>query len=339
MKLAPSILPKLPARSDYRAKLWPHGEFASWQVKRVPTLGKLVIDRPGVTGGLGDPSISGLINCHEKSQDGSEPVISRNWGLTSYMRKLLRSAGEVLERQHGKYNLAFLTVTMPFSKPLEVKRFLIEWPEMQRRLVQEITRQLQRSGLSPEICWVTELQSKRGRAQGFPCPHMHLLVAGRANGGRWALSYDWLKTAWYRIVKDCTGQDFDPVAATRIEAVRKSCAAYMTKYVTKAKASEARVWEGTEWEVYLPKRWGRVTNTLRKDVLQAIEMLTGEGGLSFSQDLQLIQAQGQVQIVFAAYGCSCGFILDKATFNDAWQYYRMIDEVDRQMRMLEPNKG
>ena len=285
MRIAKTTLTKLPPRTDYRAKLWPHGEFASWKVRRVPSLGKLIVNRVGPTGGLGNPSSTGLINCAEKSQDALEPVISRNWGLTSYMRKLLRSAGEVLERQHGKFNMAFITVTMPYSHPNDVRRFLLEWSEIQRRFVQEITRQLVRSSVSPEIAWVTELQGKRGQVYGYPCPHMHILVAGRLPGQPWALHKDWVRQTWHRVVKECCQKDFDPSAATRIESVRKSCAAYMTKYVTKATAAESKIWEGTEWEAFLPKRWGRVTNTLRHDVLQSIEMLTGEGGLALSFDL------------------------------------------------------
>lgn len=325
MRIAKTTLPKLPPRTDYRAKLWPHGEFASWKVRRIPSLGNLKVKRVGSTGGLGGSPIYGFINYAEKSQDAETKAATRNWGLTSYMRKLLRSAGEVLERKHGKYNMAFITVTMPYSHPNDVKRFLLEWSEIQRRFVQEITRQLIRHSVSPEIAWVTELQGKRGQVYGYPCPHMHLLVAGRLPGHAWALHKDWVRQAWYRIVKDCCQKDFDPSAATRIESVKKSCAAYMTKYVTKATAAESKLWEGTEWEVYLPDRWGRVTNTLRKDVLEAIEMLTGEGGLALSFDLPELQEAGQVYLVFSEYGCTSGFVLDKAAFNDAWQYYRSVD--------------
>lgn len=312
-------------RSDYRAKLWPHGEFASWQARRVKSLGKvrrLVEAAPGSPSSMG----SSTVTKNRNDDSGAEnPGTARNWGITSYMKKLLRSAGEVLERKHGRDAMAFITTTMPYSKPDDVRRFLIEWPEIQRRFLEEITRQLVRAGLSPEICWVTELQGLRGQRYGYPCPHLHILLNGRHPSGTWALSKDWVRQTWYRVVRNAVQVDFDPSAATRIESVRKSCAAYMTKYVTKAKASETKKWEGTEWEPFLPKRWGRVTNTLRREVLQAIEMLIGEGGLAFSMDLQGLQADGQVYIVFSEYGCSSGYIVDKQTFDDIWQYYRLLD--------------
>lgn len=243
------------------------------------------------------------------------------------MKKVIRSAGEVLVRRVKRQNVAMLTCTMPYTKADLVRRFLIEWAGIQRQFCQELKRELERRGLPGNLIWVTELQDRRGAAEGYPCPHLHMLFQGRHNGRGWAISPARIKGIWNRIVENACQISFDGSASTRIEAVRSNAAAYITKYLCKASKGPAQ-WVGTEWEKFLPKRYARVTGELRKDVDRMTAMLRGAGAYAIAHDLQHLADSGEVALTFSDGSSQCGFVLDRKTFEETFAYYREIEAVD-----------
>lgn len=331
MNAEPRIADRPPKASKTmaRAKLWPHGDFSAWRqrttavnpgVKRYQEVTK----EDGYTG----PSLMGSSTIAISEHSDQACTKPRNWALNSNMKKLLRSAGTLMERKHGRQRMAFVTVTMPGLSDSGVKRFLIEWPNMVMDLNALIRMKCKRAGLDYENAWVTELQGKRGARVGYPCPHLHALINAKSESGKWVIDKDWLNKTWNDIVFRYIKEPFDGRASTRIEGIRKSVTAYMTKYVCKQSIYDARCWEGTEWEPFLPKRWGYVSKNLSKEVKQSIDRLMGEGAYYFQMDLSQLSDEGQVAIVFNEYGCQAGFVMKPETFNLAWEYYRTLDQKD-----------
>lgn len=334
-----------PLRTDYRVKLWPSGHWASWQVRRAKHATKPKIqteyedarNKAAAHGAIALLSadkkaalLNGFINRREISQSAKvTPERRPCLGLTGYMRRLIQSACKVLEAQSPLGTTAFLTCTMPVTDRGEVEQFLKAWPEIQRRYCERLRRKLIQEGLPGELVWVTELQDKRGFLVGYPCPHLHILFQGRHSEMHdWALSKSWVKETWASIIFDVCGIGVVTSASTRIEQVRKSCARYMSKYLSKGRGGPS-LWIGTPWESLLPKRFGRVSNQLRESTLSQVKRLLGEGAFYFVQDQQQLADQNQIAITFQQYGTTAGFILDDQTFEASFDYYESLEEYQK----------
>lgn len=328
-------------RTDCRVRLWPSGHWASFRLRRsrqrvAPlTASEYTQSRnyllshdalDAVERQTLRDRLYGFINSQEKSQTPKKPVLGHKYRLTPYMKKMILSAGKVLEEEAGRDNLAMLTCTMPYSEREAVIAYLQGWKEIQRRFIQELTRELQRAGLSGDNAWVTELQEKRGDRVGYPCPHLHILFQGRRRGwGHWAVSKEWCRDAWWRVVTAVTGYDFDPIAATRVEKVRGNAAGYLAKYLTKG-GDVAKKWKGTEWEKLLPTAYGRTNHALSSKVKKLIRYLHGEGARSFHIDKQQLQEEGILAITFERYGCTAGFTLDVDRLDEFLAYYQAMPD-------------
>jgi len=328
-------------RTDSRVKIWPSGHWSAFRLRRsrqrvapLPASESTQarnwllnndaldeVERENLRAG-----VNGFINSHEKSQAPEKSVLEHRYKLTPYMRKTILSAGKVLEQEAGMPNLAMLTTTMPYSQLDQVIAYLEGWNEIVRRFMQELTRELQRGGLPGNYAWVTELQEKRGERQGWPCPHLHILFQGRRHGwANWALSKDWCRDCWWRVVTGVTGHDFDPVAATRVEKVRANAVGYMAKYMTKG-GDVAKKWKGTEWEKLLPTTYGRTDQELSRKVKKLVRYMHGEGARNFCIDIQALQEEGVIAVTFDQYGVQGGFCLDADKLDEYLAYYDSMPE-------------
>ena len=149
-------------------------------------------------------------------------------GISAHGRSRVRNGAHILEEDHGRHNIAFLTLTLPFIEDSHLIQAYNLWSRavgaFEDRIRRKLPKHLQR--------WVhcTEDQ-KRG------APHLHMAYPGRTHRqGRWLLSKDWFRCVWRDIwiglmPKESEGLNWD--YSTRIEAVRKSVSGYLGKYISK----------------------------------------------------------------------------------------------------------
>ena len=149
-------------------------------------------------------------------------------GITAHGRSQVRNGAYILEEDHGRHNIAFLTLTLPFTEESHLVQAYKLWSRAVGAFEDRLRRKLPR-----HLCkWVhcTEDQ-KRG------APHLHMAYPGRRyRQSRWAISKDWFQKAWREIWEKLMPSEVISVnwsTSTRIESVRKSVSRYLSKYISK----------------------------------------------------------------------------------------------------------
>ena len=195
-------------------------------------------------------------------------------GLPAAGRKAVSRSLALLEEKREL--LSFWTVSLPTDALSELCR-LDAWPLFQDRVRKELARLLRRRGLPALLVGVAELQPKRSRAAGFPCPHLHLVFQGRRSRGTgWVLSPSdldeviraALATAGVQAPPDCDAASWLKTAGN-VQQVKKSVRAYLAKYMTKG-SGDTRQWVGSDAEALIPRRWWLATRLMRALVLEHI---------------------------------------------------------------------
>lgn len=269
------------------ARIWPSGEGAIWGEERrelgedkgvvgAQAGGYLLGDGPdGPDGGLEDLGpeegfplgLSKVPNSQDLLEDRDYQAVQRGVnGITTYGAKMVRSACYLLQQKYGKYQLSFLTTTLP-GTPEQTVAAARRWPEIVRRFLQALREKLIRVGLPPIVIGVTEVQERRFRETGGMPLHLHLVFRGRfGDRGEWCLSKDWVSACWRTcvlgLVPELENVGFGP--STRIERVRDSAAGYLGKYMSKGAGMIAKMAEDCpELLEFLPRQWWNATTECR----------------------------------------------------------------------------
>ena len=174
-------------------------------------------------------------------------------GISSHGRSQVRDGAHILEEEHGRHNIAFLTLTLPFVEDAVLGKAYKLWSRavgaFEDRLRRKLPPQLQR--------WVhcTEDQ-KRG------APHLHMAYPGRTHRQSvWLISKSWFQKAWQEIWQKLMPEETQGLSwksSTRIEAVRKSVGGYLGKYISKGGRP-------VNPERY-PSSWWGTTDGIKKDI-------------------------------------------------------------------------
>lgn len=159
-----------------------------------------------------------------------------------------------------KVTPVFWTATLPThyrdgsSLSQEDNRKLLEsWPEINKRVFEELGRELERLGLPTWFIYVIELQEKR------LTPHIHAILPNRYDDG-WKLNYSKTDEIWGRVLSNILGKEVDVSTACRLDPIHgmSKLSDYLQKfgkigsYMRKgSKALEAAKRAG----IPLPKSW------------------------------------------------------------------------------------
>lgn len=159
-------------------------------------------------------------------------------GLSKYGAKMIRSCCQLIEEKAAGRAVAMLTLTLPSMSRERLNKANEKWSEIMRQFAQELRRQLRRVGLPLDYVYAVEWQ-KRGAL------HSHLLFIGSqhkkiTSANQYLISKSWFRETWQRILKNVLGEEFDCKAATRVERVKTSCGAYMSKYLSKGERPQRR---------------------------------------------------------------------------------------------------
>ena len=188
-------------------------------------------------------------------------------GLPAAGRKSVWRALALLEEMRPL--LSFWTVSLPTEAMSELAR-LGTLPTFQDRLRKELARLLRASGLPALVVGVAELQPKRSRVEGRPCPHWHIVFQGRKDrGSRWALSRERLDGVIAAALASAGVRAPDLRSAGNVQQVKRSVRAYLSKYMTKG-SGDCAAWVGSAHENLIPHQWWFWTAQLRAWVLRHI---------------------------------------------------------------------
>lgn len=195
-------------------------------------------------------------------------------GLPAAGRKQVSRSLALLEE--NRRCLSFWTVSLPTAALISLAQS-DRWPAFQDRLRQELIRKLRSAGLPALVVGVAELQPKRSRAAGIPCPHLHVVFQGRKSPGHgWALSPAELDAVIAAALATAEAHAPDGIAAEdwlaqagNVQPVRKSVRAYLSKYMTKG-SGDTRQWIGHAAESLIPRQWWFWSRDLRVWVLEHV---------------------------------------------------------------------
>lgn len=188
-------------------------------------------------------------------------------GLPAAGRKSVWRALALLEEMRPL--LSFWTISLP-TESLSALCRAGTLPAFQDRVRRELARLLTAAGLPALVVGVAELQPKRSRAEGRPCPHWHIVFQGRRDRGScWALSRERLDGVIAAALATAGVNVPDLRSAGNVQGVRRSVRAYLSKYMTKG-SGDCAAWVGTAHENLIPHQWWFWTGQLRAWVVAHI---------------------------------------------------------------------
>jgi hypothetical protein len=197
-------------------------------------------------------------------------------GMTSRGRTVVENACFLLEQKYGRQNLSFLTLTVPkFNFPEDYCQIVEKWPYLIHRVTDWIKKKLKKAGIPTEYVYVNEIQEKRYEKFGVYAPHLHIVFVGRSpsRSGGWCISPQDVRQAWSKALSSVVSGPFETRAIENIQRVRKSCGAYMGKYMSKrsikATDNPAIGTNGINQDIQGLPSWYGVSRTLLKGIRQA----------------------------------------------------------------------
>lgn len=221
---------------------------------------------PALPLGLSVPSNSPKGLAERKKRRGQN-------GITTNQKRLVKSAGAILEAGNEQSLISFLTCTLPSVSAEDLTLLAENWARLTKSFIKELSRELIRVGLPGEICGVTEIQEKRFERWGQVCPHLHLIFKGRKYWSDfWRISTAKVKDIWNHQVELILGHPFDGGATTRIEKPRKSLKRELGKYLTKGGKLVKSIIEAGKSHL-LPTCWIVCSLSLRRRVKAGIREL------------------------------------------------------------------
>ena len=217
-------------------------------------------------------------------------------GITAYNKRMVKSCCFLLERDHSKNCLSFLTATLPaFASPSDLKLICSSWSELIRQMVQELRRLLARRGYCTDMVYITEIQEDRYANSGEVAPHLHLVMVGKKS--RWqkgyAISKLEVRLIWERLLSNILGRKITCIAATRVERPKKSLQGELGSYLSKGgKMIEQIIKDGHGDQ--LPSSYVGANLDLKNAVKAEIKVLTGIEAQEFVDSLTDMRDAGLV---------------------------------------------
>lgn len=211
-------------------------------------------------GSRGDSRTAGRRDSEGKAgrRNGSDGGRARRGtkGISRRGRQQVRSACAVIEQETPKRLLSFLTLTIPFETPEELREAARHWPRAINLFQKRVRYRLEKAGYPLQGVWVNELQ-KRGAL------HSHMAFQGRRDcHSTWLFTPKELTAAWEGCWVTVLGDKcrrYNWGASTNVQRVKKSLVRYLGKYMSKGQGD-------IKDEGLCPSSWWGCTDILRKKV-------------------------------------------------------------------------
>lgn len=271
-------------------RIWPNGKFGVSRLRETPfpslceshretaesefnRLGikahgvMAVLEFRGLTKKVCDPDLSNVSKSPIRAKRG-------HGGITRHGRNLISSAAVVAEERYDRRLLTFGTVTLPSVEPEYLKLIAENWSIVVKRFVKNLTRGLRSKELPSLVFGVTEIQEGRLAKFGVPALHLHFVFVGRnSRKSSWQVNRKNIRRWWKQALSPYVPTDTDYSSVENVQAIRKSAAAYLGKYMTKGASAIAKLVESgfADW---IPSAWYTITHEFRRLVLSKV--LSGE---------------------------------------------------------------
>lgn len=196
-------------------------------------------------------------------------------GISSFARQRVKDAATILEKKYGREHLSFITHTIPDHA---INYVHSNWEKILANLRRRYVRALQSAGLSEEIVMVSEYQESRFRETGQAVLHLHIVLVGRKKYGHWERDCEYYEQHWRECCEEYSGEFRDDSkwnAASRVESIRKSCANYLGKYMSKGVRAISDIL-AINPSAFIPSSWHVLTQRLRIAVKRAIKHYEGK---------------------------------------------------------------
>lgn len=222
---------------------------------------------------LGLSSVANLSALAESHTDREKKKRGQN-GITSRSRQLVKDAATILENRYGKSQLAFVTHTIPDHAITYVHA---NWQKILANLRRRYLRALQKAGLPQEIVMVSEYQERRLEETGQAVLHLHIVFVGRFKKRHWQYKCEYYAKHWEECCEEYktnTNENGRWNAATRVESIRKSCANYLAKYMSKGVSTLDSI-RSADSNAFIPPSWHILSQSLRQAVRKATRHFEG----------------------------------------------------------------
>lgn len=263
-------------------RLWPNGNFSLGVTRQIEGVEGLLDDGPGellpdwflLPDAEGDPSGVALSN-GSISRDESKRARKGLKGISSYGQQMLRSAAFMVERDYGKEDLCFATLTLP-RLPTDARRKLqANWAILLNRFLEWVTRKLEAAGRPLKVFGCVEVQSERLSDSGEGYLHLHAIWPSHSNrGGRvWAVEADELRTWWKAAIERFAGVSLSYYPRVDTVPVKQSAEKYLGKYLSKG-GGLIEEFIKAEGEESCPTAWWFMTAAMKRQITS--ETVTGQ---------------------------------------------------------------
>lgn len=218
-------------------------------------------------------------------------------GITSYGKRMTRSAAAILEDKFGRECLSFGTATLPFMSKAENELICQNWGDIANRFFEKLTRLCERRGLSKDYCFVTEIQEQRFDRYGIVAPHLHWIIQGKlTKRSHWLILPSEVKSMWEQVLGNFLKRPVDGSTATRIEKPRKSLKQEMGKYLSKGTKIIKKINEQNKGFL-LPSAYHGSSRALKQQIKDAIVTLRGDECETFIDNLESMKEMNLISFV------------------------------------------
>ena len=245
-------------------------EFGAFGLYRPAKVGPSLVVRgvpEGLGGGRPPMGLSSLSNSQDtppEGSDGSTPdgacssrLLKKRHGLDGMSAKGRRFIGDFcLLTDQIRKRMAMWTVNLEEGWILDLKD-TGQWPLFQRRLIDHLTQLLVEAGDPAVVLGVVELSPKRGERTGRPYPHLHIVTSGygaRGKGGGWLIGPKVMDELVIKALASCGIRVEGLRAASNVEQIRQSVAAYLRAYLKK-QVDLPSVDTSDGWIELIPRQW------------------------------------------------------------------------------------
>lgn len=165
-------------------------------------------------------------------------------GMTSAARRKIRNDCYLIEKEFGRGNCGFMTLTLPEMNLEDWAAVCHDWGKLVNNFTKRVKRRLTARGIKPYIVYVTEFQMKRYEKTGRAYPHLHACYPAKPNRTYdWYISASELRDIWREVIQSRCLSSYSFDASIDCVVVKKGLGAYLSKYLSKGAGDIKRVVE------------------------------------------------------------------------------------------------
>lgn len=269
-----STLSVPPVSSWPTGRVWPNGNFTVGTTRSVPSEDSLLTSAisseipdwflmPDAEGD-GLPLTSSNVPIPHKPPSRAKKGLS---GITGYGQQMLRSAAYLVERDYGKSDLCFCTLTLPTLSDKARRQLQGNWATLLNRLVQFVIRKLEQAERPPKVFGCVEVQSQRLEKYQAGYLHLHAIWPAHSNqsGRTWAVSWEEIRTWWKAAIERFSGEMITVYPRVETSPVKCSAERYLGKYLSKGGGLIEKFIE-TEGEESCPTAWWFMSAAMKAQI-------------------------------------------------------------------------